>query len=293
MFRKIFLYVLLSLMSVSFVGCNFISNSSKSDSSDSSATSSVTTSLPSSISANHIDYNQYLKKVWVVKSWGGGAHNYNTSFCITKIENGVIEGEFCTGAVACNGTTPASPPFDMFSGTIKNGVVELLFKSTNVHSKEYSDENGDRAKVTLNFKDENELEANIVYSKRLNDLSFINGNYLYRPYNFADTLYMEPQRKRSFSVNLDYWGNIKIITAVISSKGKIYPVAYLTNENNDILFEFYVQQFEIANVAAEDINGDGLKDIIFSSTDTDFKQAKQIFYQKDNGIFYDSKLNVK
>ena len=42
----------------------------------------------------------YLRKIWVVDNWAGGAYTYPLSFYITKIEDGVIEGRFSTSSVA-------------------------------------------------------------------------------------------------------------------------------------------------------------------------------------------------
>jgi hypothetical protein len=48
--------------------------------------------IPSKDNTDIIDYDQYLKKIWVVKNWNGEEYDY-PSFYITKIENGVIEGK--------------------------------------------------------------------------------------------------------------------------------------------------------------------------------------------------------
>lgn len=248
------------------------------------------------------DYNPYLKRIWVVKDWEGGSHNYYTSFFITKIENNVIEGKFLTGAVA-NSCGYRLNELGNFSGTIRNGIAECLF----IHDDGYSDDGGYKGKATLVFREKNVIEAEIEYAKRLNELNFQNGKYLYRPYNIADIADINSQKTHSFSVNLDFLGNVNFITAVIDHGdkvyNKVYPSAYLTNENNDILCDFsagFDANTKIIDFAIEDINGDGLKDvkIITASYDCDTElvlpdipYTEWIFLQMDIGLFYYSDMD--
>ena len=128
------------------------------------------------------DYNSYLKKIWVAASWDGGEYYYPSSFCITKIENGLIEGKLTTGAIA-------EPDFYVYSfdppknsgaltGTIYDGLAECHF----------SDERGNKGTVTLVFRGNSEIEATIKYTSKeyTYDYESSDESYLFRPYNFTD-----------------------------------------------------------------------------------------------------------
>lgn len=59
------------------------------------------TLTPTKENIDTIDYNQYLKKIWIVDSWDGREWDYDyPSFFITKIENEVLEGKLKTSSIA-------------------------------------------------------------------------------------------------------------------------------------------------------------------------------------------------
>jgi len=251
--------------------------------------------FPSKGSIDTIDYNQYRKKIWVVKSWNGGAYDYS-SFFISKIENRVVEGKLSTSSVA-------KPDFYFYSldpskylgdlsGTVNNGVAKCQF----------SDKDGNKGNVTLVFKEDNEIEATIEYTDKgsaYKDLS-LDGNYLFRPYNLADinlagineiTLLED----HSFAVDLNSWGSVNFVSGESNTGDKIHPVVYLTNEHDDILYDFaapFKTGSEITEASIKDINEDGLKDVtIFTGfNDPNIEHIEWIFFQMDNGLFYNSNL---
>ena len=146
-------------------------------------------SSPSEVNIKAIDYNQYLKKIWVVKSWNGGAYDYS-SFFITRIENGVIEGKLSTGSIAYPNfyfySLEPSKYLGDLSGIVNNGVAECQF----------SDKVGNKGNVTLVFKENGEIEAKIKYTDKgeaYKDLS-LDGNYLkiglYRLLLYPYTLFL-------------------------------------------------------------------------------------------------------
>lgn len=249
---------------------------------------------------NHIgsyDYNPYLNKIWVVKDWDGGAHNYYLSFIITKIENDTIEGQFSSGSVA-NYCVYSQRELGNFSGTIKGGIAEFIL----TQDDNYSDEGGYKGKVTLIFKEKNTIEADVEYSVRLNELNFKNGKYLYKPYNLKDIIDIDSSKTNSTSVKLDYLEETRIVTTVIdhvdSVDNKIYPVVYLTNENKDILCDFsevLEANMKIVDVVVEDINKDGLMDIKIISHAYDYQEGTAlpdiqdtefVFLKMESGLFY-------
>ena len=244
-------------------------------------------------SVDTIDYDQYLKKIWVEKNWDGGAYDYSFSFFISNIENGVVEGKLSTHAVA-------EPDFFYYSlepskylgdlnGMIDNSIAEC----------EFSSRAGDKGKLTLIFKND-EIEATIDYTEQrevYKDISLA-GKYLFRPYNLADIEYFTQNQEHSFAVDLDSWGNVYFVSGEVDSDRVIHPAAFLTNEHDDILYVFnasFHTGSRIIDAEVKDINGDSLKDIkiitAFFDYDTgliipDMPRIEWIFYQMENGLFY-------
>jgi len=288
------------------------------------------------ISANEeldtFDYSHYLKKIWVVKEWDGGVYNYPFSFFITRIEDGVIEGEFSEGIVmpfffsssysAQNGNTPnfediKDLPRANLLGRVFGGIAECQF----------SNEYGDVGSASLVFKENDEIDAVIDYAyvgfmnkeqyysylrgiyqdtcdgrEYLEKLSPMEGNYSYRPYNISDIEgSADVVRMTSDMVDLDSWGSVLIVTALLGGRGPWFPVMFLTNEYDDILYEFSVSSInstEILEVVVEDFDGDGLKDIRvtlgfvdYSSGVSAVSDIQVTFLQMDNGLFYDKCLS--
>ncbi len=248
---------------------------------------------PSGDNVKAINYNHYLKKIWAVKSWNGGTYDY-FSFFISKIENGVIEGKLSTGSIAFPDfffySFEPSKYLGDLSGTVNNSVAECWF----------SDKVGNKGKITLVFKDNDEIEAKIKYTEKgeaYKDLS-LDGNYIFRPYNFADIENITSLEELSFVVDLDSWGSVNFVSGE-SDTGKVaHPVAYLTNEHDDILYEFaapFQTGTEIIDASIKDINGDGLKDVMIVTAfteDPDIEHIEWIFFQNDDGLFYDSDLDT-
>ncbi|WP_010681115.1 hypothetical protein [Acetivibrio cellulolyticus] len=239
------------------------------------------------------DYNQYLKKIWVVKSWNGAAYDY-FSFFISKIENGVIEGKLSTGSIAypdfySYSLEPSKYLGDLL-GTINNAVAECRF----------SDKVGNKGNLTLVFKENDEIDAKIKYTDKgeaYKDLS-LDGNYLFRPYKLADIKDFIPSKEHSFAIDLNSWGSVKFVSGEVNHGDKVYPAAYLINEHEDILYKFqapFQTGFKIIEASIKDINNDGLKDVkitIGFIDDPNAEHIEWVFYQMSNGLFYDSKLNV-
>lgn len=248
-------------------------------------------SSPSGENIKAIDYNQYLKKIWVVKNWSGG--DYDSSFFISRIENGIIEGKLSTGSIAYPDfyfySLEPSKYLGDLSGTVNIGVAECQF----------SDKVGNKGNVTLLFKENNEIEAKIKYTDKgeaHKDLS-LDGDYIFRPYNLTDVKDFIPLKEYSFAIDLNSWGNVKIVSGEVNHGDKVYPAAYLTNEHDDILYRFqasFKTGSKIIEDSIKDINNDGLKDVMITTEFIDNPGAghiEWIFYQMSNGLFYDSEHN--
>lgn len=236
-----------------------------------------------------IDYNQYLKKIWIVKNWSGeGGYDY-FSFYISKIENGIIEGKICVSAIAF-------PEFSFrdfedllgdLNGTVNNDKAECKF----------NDIYGTKGNIVLNFQD-NELEAKIEYLNKERDCEnkLIDGQYVFRPYNLNDIKDFIPDKKYSFITDLDSWGNVNLISGEVNHTDKFYPAIYLTNDCNDIFYKFqasFKTGTKVKEATVKDYNNDGRKDvkIITAFDDIEIEDIEWLFYQGDNGLFYNSRLN--
>lgn len=249
-------------------------------------------SSPSEDSIDSIDYNQYIKKVWVVKSWSKGPYD-NSSFWISKIANGEIKGRFLAG-------TNIKPDERVFlsdsnignlSGTINNGIAECKFR----------DRYANVANVKLVFKTNNEIEVTIKFVNKSQIYKFISpdGTFLFRPYNLKDIDGFTPFKDQCFTVDLNLWGDVKFMSGKLIGGRHIPTVAYLTNKEEDILYDFtsfIPNNVEFNAVSFNDINNDGLKDIIIIyGVEKDISsQLARVFFQKQDGYFYfDEELNIE
>ncbi|MFA9466994.1 MAG: hypothetical protein ACERKN_22295 [Velocimicrobium sp.] len=240
-----------------------------------------------------IDYNQYLKKIWVVKEWNGGAYDY-FSFFISKIENGVIEGKLTTGSIAY-------PDFFYYSSETPKYIADLSGSVNNDLAEcQFSDKVGNKGDITLVFNEKDEIEAKMKYTDKgeaYKDLS-LDGNYLFRPYNLADIKDFIPSKEHSCAVNLNSWGSVNFVSGEVNHGDKVYSAAYLTNEHDDILYKFqapFQTGLNIIETSIKDINNDGLKDVMITTgfmDDPTTERIEWIFYQMSNGLFYDSELDT-
>jgi hypothetical protein len=225
--------------------------------------------------SNSINYDNYLNLIWI------NDYYPHISFFINTIENGVINGK-----LSVNGMI-AMPSFYFYSfdsvnfcdltGMITDGVAECTF----------DDGHGNQGIIKLTLLD-NKIEAAIEFiSKRFSDINNItDGIYIFEPYNLKH-LNDFMINTSSSTIDLNSWGTVNFVTILIDGR-KPYPTAFLTNEHDDILYQFGAYQVgsEIIDVLIEDVNGDGLKDVKIT---TDF-EIEFLFIQMENGLFYSSKL---
>lgn len=267
-------------------------NGTSSGKSSKNAMSTKSSNSSSVDNTKSIDYNQYIKKVWVVKDSTKETYDHS-SFCISKIANGKIEGKFSTGAIAEPNYYYYLPDhlgyLANLTGTINNNVAECQF----------SDKDGDKGSAKLVFKTNGEIEATIKYTNKLNiykDLS-LDGTFLFIPYNLKDINCFSPFKDQSFTVNLGSWGNVNFVSGKLACGNHIPTVFYLTNKTGDILYNFdspFPYNMNVKGVSFQDVNKDGLKDIIIIVVDSNdsSSQIAKIFFQKADGSFNnDDKLD--
>lgn len=193
------------------------------------------------------------------------------SFCITDIENGVIEGKIATDYIA-----EPSHKLRSFSGTMKNGLGEC----------EFVDKAGSERSFRLILTDQELITVELQYMK--------NGKLLtekvdYKPYNLSD-IDAPITINTLVETDLSLWGSVQIAGGRYDTGRKYYGVVYLVDENGDIFYELgasFRTGAEIAEVSSEDLNGDGLTDIKvierFKADDID--DAEWIFLQREDGYF--------
>lgn len=253
-------------------------------------------SSPSGDNIKAIDYNQYIKKVWIVKSWTEGAYDYS-SFCIFKIANKKIEGKLSTTVIAIPDYYYYLPDhlgyLGNLTGTINNDTAECQF----------SDKNGNKGNVKLVFKENDEIEATIIFtykSQIYKDLS-LNGTFLFKPYNLKDIGggrgSFSSFNDQCFTVDLNSWGKVNFVSGKIISERHIPTVAYLTNKDGDIFYDFtsfLPNNVNVKAVSFKDVNKDGLKDLIIIlnvGDDSSWHLARVLFQNPVGSFHYDDKLS--
>ncbi|WP_425449543.1 hypothetical protein [Dethiothermospora halolimnae] len=230
---------------------------------------------------------QYLRKIWVVDDWDGGAYYYS-SFFISKINNKILDGKFSIHSIA-------EPDFYFYSlepskylgslyGTINNGEAECHF----------NDKVGNKGNVKLIFEESDKITATIEYTDKgdiYEDL-YLDGTFSFRPYNLDDIDNFTVLKDHSFAVDLNSWGNVNFVSGKVDTGRVIHPVAYLTNKDNDIFYSIDVAfktGSEINDVKIVDINNDGLKDIKIVTSfigDPEIDPITFTFLQDDDGLFF-------
>ncbi len=214
-------------------------------------TAAATTAASTS---NTIDYKQYLKKTWVRNTDFGFPDNGGVSIIISKIEDGKIQGE-----ISAVGKGPA---YNMdsadFEGTVINDTAECQL---------VNDSRENKGTVELLLKPDNTLAATITITERSGDtiMSLPEGTFEFTPYNLKNINGLELIKDQTFMVDLNSWGNVKFVSGKLTGGNHIPVVFYLTNENGDVLYNFYAAlpySVDVKAVSFQDVNKDGRKDII-------------------------------
>lgn len=238
------------------------------------------------------DYNQYIKKVWVAKSWNNGVYEYS-SFFFSTIAEGEIKGKFATTAIVIPDEQICSPNynghFGNLTGTINNNIAECQF----------SDKDGNKGNVKLVFKENDEIEATIKYTDKLEIYKkySLDGTFLFRSYNLKDIDGFSPFKDQCFTVDLISWGNVNFVSGKVIGGNRIPTVAYLTSKDGDILYSFnslLPNNVNVKAVSFQDVNKDELKDIIIilnEDNDSSWHMARIIFQKADGSFHYDDKLS--
>lgn len=213
-----------------------------------------------------MDYERYLRKVWVVKAnEGDNVYGTDVEFRITDIRNGIVKGNFCVGELV----DMTSVHVSNFEGRIINNVADCII-TTGLSG------NDDYGRVVLKFCDYGNIEVlskyNCVYQHEV--FERYEGRYLCKPYNISDMRGREIIDEYTFESKVDGWGDIWIVTMltdVFPGKGYYFSEAYITTTNRDVLFKFDVNSdpyLKVSNIVIEDYDGNGVEDVEFYLTMT-------------------------
>lgn len=266
--KKILLTII--IVSLLITGCGKINstNSLQQNGQSSLATStenSTTTKSPGKSTpttttiGNAIDYKEYLKKTWIRNADTNFPNDGGVSILISKIEDGKIQGKL--SAVGY------SPGYNMdsaeFEGTVNNDTAECQL---------VNDSRGNKGTVKFLFEPNGTLEATITIIKKSGDtvMSLPEGTFEFTPYNLKNIKSFTLIENQTFMVDLNSWGNVKFVSGKLTAGNHIPVVFYLTNKDGDILYNFnatFPYSVDVKAVSFEDVNKDGLKDIIIIVAD--------------------------
>lgn len=219
------------------------------------------------------DYAQYLNKIWIVADKSIEESTQESfSFVITKMESDYVEGQYTSGKNVIN---PQKDLPGSFTGKIEGLKIQCQLMY----------EGEETGTMVLSPTTDNRLNAAIEYRGADRELTF-------KVYNIED---LKPtdiilDQNRAHTVDVDKWGTVQIIRGIIYY-GDRPPVAFMTNEQGDILYEFQAE-FEsgtiIKEIEVQDFNEDGLKDvdIVTRDYDDEMESVHWLFYQEEGAAFY-------
>lgn len=222
---------------------------------------------------NGENYSSLLRKAWIVDD--AESLHEGFEFIITKVNNEEIEGYIVIG----DGITWYWSNSELgrrickpFKGTITGNRAECAF--------EYEE---CQVETVFVFYENDRIEASIKCDKL-----DINEGYQFRPYNLSDKQLHDDIS--STPVFFEAWGEVNLISATSDSRHSV-PVFFITNSDGDILYqENCMNGFVFWDVFVEDIDQDGRLDIwtvICGELSPEGGRMVDIFYQAENGYFYD------
>ncbi|MBD5493447.1 MAG: hypothetical protein HDR12_03435 [Lachnospiraceae bacterium] len=218
-------------------------------------------------------YSSLLKKAWIVDD--AEELHEGFEFIITRVNNEEIEGYIVISDAITwywSNSELGSRLCKPFKGTITGNQANCVF--------EYEE---CQVEAVFMFYENDRIEASIKCEKL-----DINEGYRFRPYNLSDEQLHDDIS--STPVFFEAWGEVNLVSATSDSRHSI-PEFFITNSNGDILYqENCMNGFVFWDVFVEDINQDGRLDIwtvICGELSPEGGRMVDIFYQAENGYFYD------
>lgn len=227
----------------------------------------------SSEKESEIDYMSYQNKIWIDANEPIEESSRDKfSFVITKMESDYVEGQYVLEDTVIN---PQKDLPGRFTGKIVGAEMQcqLLYDGKEAGS------------MVLQCVSDSRLNAEIHYEGTDKTLTF----KVYNIEDFIPTNIILDQN-RAVTTQFDKWGMVQIIRGIKYPDDR-GPVAYIVNEQGDILYEFCAE-FEMGTIIKEikmqDFDEDGLKDVEIVTNDYDDEQepVHWIFYQEEGATFY-------
>lgn len=263
-----------SLIIYFFVGCGKVTQNN---------TMKQNEQLPIVVTAtsDKIDYSQYAKKKWLMKDETKSDFKKVVYFSISQIQNEKIIGKLST--ISFIPTNENLLSFESgFNGVINKGTAECQF----------SDSSGNKGNIKLVFKDNNKIEAVItIIDKSKTTIQPTEGTFEFVADNIKNKEGFSPIENQCFEVDLNSWGDVKFVSGKIKGGDQVPLVFYLTNKDGDILYDFNATlpySVDVKAVSFEDLNKDGIKDIIIIVSDSlnaTSDKIATVYFQKLDGTF--------
>lgn len=263
-------------MSLLLTGCG--NNNNLTDTTQHSNEKASTGTMGSSdklTTSDSLDYSQYVKKIWQNRN-----ATSEVSFAFSKIENGKVTGKL--NLLNNLQTDSKLPSIEVdFEGTIDKDTAEC----------QYFDSQGNKGTLEFILKSKNKIDATIkIIDKSKKTVQPPEGTFEFAPENIKDIKGFSPIESQSFMVNLNSWGNVKFVAGKLTGGNHVPVEFYLTNKDGDILYDFAATlpyRVDVKAVSFNDVNKDGLKDIIIIVADEDDHSncLATVYIQNTDGSF--------
>ncbi len=223
-------------------------------------------------------YKIYMGKSWIAEhNWhDDGSFSPSFSVYFTKITDNYIEGRYTfdfdniAKLSSQRGTNVYEFDYslNLFTGVIENGVATC------------KDFLNNEMNFQINFLDDNQIK--FIF---LDD----NSEYKCQPYLITSDSSLEQNTDIEVPIQTGKWAGCKIVTGVKENNvGEKYSVSYITDEDNDILYELawgmsMAETYgnRVSDIQVSDENADGLEDIHICYDD----DRAVVFYQTEEGLF--------
>lgn len=248
---------------------------------------------------NQID--EYLKTVWLVNDYKEDEVYGNMSFIILEQDGDRIKGKFTVNDVLYpdnhlyftgEGSEHEETYAGEFDGKLDGGkaVCSVTW-----------DYYGIEGEMTLKFIDRKKIVAKILFEEEKCELGKLtSGEYVFT------TLDLEYQNNSDFTyddtikgIQLAKWGNVKLVSRIRRGGKHTVLYLYLIDNFDNIIYDFsseypFPYMTKVNESKFEDINGDGLEDVIFllnsiGEKDEGSDNQVRIYFQNRNGGFEESK----
>ncbi len=233
----------------------------------------------SQIKEQNNQYLQCVNKIWIPYDIQADERfERKFHFFIQKIEEDHVEGYYSTF-------------FDILD--IEDGISDWYFtgyiEDSKINCKLWF-ENKEVGSMVIEYIAEDRLNADVEF--HYEDTEF-NSESIYKVYNIKDLKETDIilDYGRAVDAELDKQGKVQMIPGLLLNR-HTYPVAFITNEQGDILYQLstgFHTGSRIEEFRIYDMNGDGLEDIevvTYFGKDYIIEPFHWGFYQDENGTFY-------